>query len=253
MKNKIFLTLLLSVFALHLFACSCIYQPMGINKIMRSEAIVGGKIIKKSVVSFDGTKDVEVSKEAEAMSLGNFKYTLEIQERVKGIGKESIIHFYSNMQSAACGVNYDVGAELYVFLHYSNDRWSTSSCSGNISKEYASDIENKIIKEYKTAKGKQEWFNEYKKLEAVGKVKNQTARGKWTFYFSDGTVAAEGKYKKGLKKGKWKIYKKPANQPEYDQEVNPNKEKVEAILKSTIYYKKGKKIKTEIADKKETE
>jgi antitoxin component YwqK of YwqJK toxin-antitoxin module len=178
---------------------------------------------------------------------------LQIQERIKGIRKKNTLHFYFSTSSSTCGVDYAEGSELYVFLHPSGGGWSTGACSGNISKKHISDEEKRIIKEYKTANGKQEWFNEYKKLEAVGKIKNQKSRGKWEFYFSDGTIAAEGKYKKGLKKGKWKIYKKPANQPEYDEVVDSNKEKTEVILKSILYYKKGEKIKTETVEEKKTE
>lgn len=243
------LTLVLVVSAVQLFACSCMYTPMGINKIMRAEALVSGKIIDKSIVRFEEGKEIALTREDQDV-MGTFKYTLKVKERVKGIGDETTIYFYSNMSSAACGVNYDKETELYVFLNSSNDRWFTSSCSGNIPSSYISDEQKGIIKKFKAAKGKEKWFNEYKKLEAEGRVKKGNARGKWKFYFADGTLATEGKYRKGKKVGKWKVYQTPANLPKHNEAINPNKEKAEPILESIEYYEKGRKIKTEAIGKK---
>jgi antitoxin component YwqK of YwqJK toxin-antitoxin module len=252
MKNRILFTLVLTVFAFQLFACSCMYQPMGINKIMQSEVLVSGKIIDKSIVRFEEGKEVVIAKDDDSR-YGMFKYTLQIQERIKGIGKENTIHFYSSTSSSICGVNYAEGAELYVFLYSSNSGWYTGACSGNISKENLSDEVKSIIQKFKAANGKQKWFNEYKKLEAIGKVRKGKVRGKWKFYFSDGTLSAQGKYKRGKKKGEWKVYQEPANLPEYDEAVDPNKEKTEPVLESIEYYKKGEKLKTETVGKRETE
>ncbi len=191
--------LILSYFA---SGCSCAYQKVDVQKIMQHDLVFEGKIIEKEEVSNTAGKNETPS--GPLRSMGYFKYTFAVKKLINGDQNQKQIIVYSASTGAACGVNYKLGDEYYLFAYKYQGAFHTGLCSQNVKKDKATKPLKKLMCSYRKSKKLKEWKDIENKLTASGKVVNKKAEGLWVLYHDDKTVKAEGDFVKGKKHGDWK-------------------------------------------------
>ncbi len=217
MQNlKTIVLVLAFISPIYLQACSCAGGGVDIMHILQHDLVFKGTVVQKEILK-EGAIDA------------SFEYTFDVEEWVKGDKKKKQVKVLSPTSGSMCGVNYDVGASLYIFSHKYKDTNQTGLCNMNTSTNYADAYFLKLMEQYKKGQSTT-WFNRADIKIAEGKI----AKGKQKYYWKindrRGFLESEGKYKKGKKHGVWKYYKEKTAAKEED------------VLASTVTYKRGKEI-----------
>ena len=126
MKQTIFIAL--GIFFLtiaNVLACSCIYLPDAESKMNNANIVFTGKVVNldKSGENFRAQFQVYEYWRMEEGSLSGDKLTVTSVENT----------------GANCGFNFVEGNEYLIYGYKSEDRISTSSCSGNLALSEATD------------------------------------------------------------------------------------------------------------------
>jgi hypothetical protein len=219
------------------FSCSCVYQPMGMQKMLESDCIFQGMIISKvEVVPTDSS---------EASELGTYwKYKFEVTFPIKNVPDSNVITIYSSTQESACGVNYAIGDELMIFSHtWSNRHW-TGICAAN---KHVANIDSKYqvcIDSFLNSSGSQQWTNVDGSLDSEGTIIFGEAQGEWIYYHDDGSVKSKGHFNKGVKTGEWKYFLDRSAAKDYlrrhpNYTMDPNSSTIQSRIE---IYKEGKVI-----------
>lgn len=113
-KAAVFMLVFL-IFAGSALACSCVQPPAPEEALSQASAVFSGKVIAKDIDN----------------ALGGFEQiatTLQVDQAWKGVEQAHVVlHTASN--SAACGVNLEIGSEYLVYATENEGQLHTSLCS----------------------------------------------------------------------------------------------------------------------------
>lgn len=229
-------------------ACSCFYQKMSVKKIIEYDLVFSGKVIDKEIVntmmdSIDNTT-------SSSFNIDYYKYSFKINRLISGIHLEDYVTIFSSTQSSACGVNYEIGDELYIYAYEYKGAYQTGLCSFNINLDEVNRCYKKIVRSFEKSKDLKNWKNIDNQLIATGKVVNKKAEGFWIFFHEDNTVESKGNFINGKRHGKWKSYHNKASSEEYFNKLE-DAQKVLVKNKSNIIrrlekYDHGELIESEL-------
>ncbi len=230
MKKQILLIVPLLILGYVAYGCSCAFENVDVHKIMRHDLVFAGKIIKKEEINNSARERKIPSKFSEARSA--LKYTFAVKKLIHGNLTQKQVVVYSTTSGAACGVNYEVGDEYYLFAYEYQSEFHTGLCSQNIKKQKATKPYKKLMRAYRKSKRLKEWKDVKGKVTASGKVVHKKAEGTWVFYHKDKTTKAEGDFVNGEKHGDWKYY--------YSEEASQKLwSRIDELQKSKIKNKKN--------------
>lgn len=203
MYQKLFTILSLFIISTNLLACSCGSMVMSVAKINNYDLVFKGKIIAKETVD---SKSITQEDHLTKFSLDYFKYTFEVSEEIKPQLDTKQIIVYSITQSSACGVNYKLNDEYYIFSYENDGKNFTGLCAANMKAKEANRKFKKLLCEYKKPKGQEIWKDLNGLIVSKGKVKANVAEGEWTNFHRYGTIKSKGHYINGKKEGEWHYF-----------------------------------------------
>lgn len=134
-----------------------------------------------------------------------YEYTFEIHELIKGEYDQNTIKISSSTQGSACGVNYEIGEDLYIFSYEHEGNYNTGLCCLNQRVAYNNDSILNLIEEYKN-EATTEWCDIFGNIVAEGKIKDGIPVGYWRIYGEIDRNQEQGNYTNGLRNGIWKYY-----------------------------------------------
>ena len=176
---------------------------MSVNKLLSYEWVIDGEIMSKETVN----TVINAAGDTIKNTVGDYyKYTIKVHEQIRGdAGKNMVV--YSPTQGSACGVNYEPGSRLYLFIYDHKEVHYTGLCAANQATDRASANYKKIIRQYKKKfRWSKKWQDENGNMAAIGKMKKGLPVGNWTIYSPEGHLSMKGSYIKGKKHGNWKTY-----------------------------------------------
>lgn len=211
------------------FACSCISVPLSARKIVDSELVIKGKIIDKEEIGLMPGQDKETT-----FFQNHYKYTVLVKDLFRGLTPKNEIIVYSSTSGSLCGVNYKVGAELFLFINSWEGNYQTGLCSGNISVKYATRKEKRIFKKYSCILNKRKHKNVEGQLVAEGNLRKGVPDGEWNYYFENGKLEMKGTFENGMKQGEWIRYYSDASWEKFAKKNNlsdvPPENRVQRIM-----------------------
>lgn len=202
MKELIIICTLLTVSSFTLNACSCFMSPFYVGYINSSDLFIKGKVVDKTTVKYIINSKGDTIQSFSA----NFQYKIKVTENIKPKFTEKLVTIYSPTQGSACGVNFKIGNEYYIFSKLKDGLNFTGLCLHNVRSKKASRKFKKIIKQFKNANNRYVWKNVEGRVIAVGKIVNEMPEGTWSYFHEDGKVKTSGNYKNGEKDGVWNSY-----------------------------------------------
>lgn len=226
-------------------ACSCWTTPMSTEKINQYDLVFKGKAISKRMVSLKEDKShINASlKDLYPDVQKYFEYTFEIRQLIKPYRHNSTVKIYTNTQGSACGSNFILGEQYYVFSSRNKGRYATNICNGNVRARKVSNVYKSILKEHLRGGENKEYYDENGSKIAKGSIRCSAPIGEWNIFHKDGSIASKGFYLKGKRHGEWLNYHNIKSSGElYEKLDSKNKSSLtnkENILKEKISYDNG--------------
>lgn len=243
MYQKLFLILTLTIISRSLFACSCGSMTMSVAKINNYELVFKGKIISKEVVA---SETIMKEDSTHAFSLDYFKYTFEVTEEIKPQLNSNEIVVYSITQGSACGVDYMVNDEYYIFSYVHHGNNFTGLCAANKKVKQAKREFKKVVCQYKKPKDREIWKNVNGEVVSKGKIISNLAEGEWINYHKDGTIKSKGHYVNAKKEGEWHYFENTIGSEELHDRLSESQRKQlknpKNICNRKEWFEKGERI-----------
>lgn len=227
-KNKIFIIIILLLFSLRCFPCSCetINPYMIVNDFNASEIIFKGKVSKITLKEIDGQPFKEII------------FTINSDYKKNNF---KTITIYTPTEGTACGLEIDkINDEWIIWAYSYNGRNFTNQCTrSKLVKKYST-VDLNLLEQLSNSSGYNTWKNPDDTILGEGTIVNTKAVGHWNYY-DNGFIVSEGTYKEGLKTGDWTEYYLPS-----ELVYNNNKTDLSLIYNSPTW-KNFRKTKTKTA------
>lgn len=186
-------------------ACTCGFEALSAQKILKSDLVILGKVVAKEVIQLQIDKNRNI--DLPIIGRQRIKYTFEVKKWIYGPEESKTVEVYSEYQSSACGVNYKIGSTLYLFAYQSEGGYSTNLCSGNILRSEVTKKQKRVFNQFGSTNGEVKICSEHGKVSAKGQMINGVPQGRWVFFFSDGKVKSQVNFEDGKKQGPWVHYR----------------------------------------------